>query len=240
MVFDKVERQIHKYKTRLMKRKYSNFADTAVPAQAPAAEAADEGEFEIIKNKRFIMHPMTPEEAILQMNLLNHDFFVFYDPDLGATNVVYRRKDGKYVFEWHDTKTHNSKRTIPLTTRAMEALKKQRVRGQEILLKNAQTAQDEYKNLVFVTRNNRPTQQFIVQECMDVTTRRIQKEHPEFERFSPHCFRHTFATRAIENGMQPKSVQKLLGHGSLQLTMDLYCHVTDDTLFDEMRKMEAV
>lgn len=155
-------------------------------------------------------------------------------------SLCYFRKDGKYVFEWHDTKTHNSKRTIPLTTRAMEALKKQRVRGQEILLKNAQTAQDEYKNLVFVTRNNRPTQQFIVQECMDVTTRRIQKEHPEFERFSPHCFRHTFATRAIENGMQPKSVQKLLGHGSLQLTMDLYCNVTDDTLFDEMRKMEAV
>ena len=93
LVVEKIERQIHKYKTRLMKRKYSNFADTAVPAPVPAAEAADEGEFEIIKNKRFIMHPMTPEEAILQMNLLNHDFF---DPDLGATNVVYRRKDGKY------------------------------------------------------------------------------------------------------------------------------------------------
>ena len=49
-------------------------------------------------------------------------------------SLCYFRKDGKYVFEWHDTKTHNSKRTIPLTTRAMEALKKQRVRGQEILL----------------------------------------------------------------------------------------------------------
>lgn len=96
LVVEKIERQIHKYKTRLMKRKYSNFADTAVPAPAPATEAADDGEFEIIKNKRFIMHPMTPEEAILQMNLLNHDFFVFYDLDLGATNVVYRRKDGKY------------------------------------------------------------------------------------------------------------------------------------------------
>ena len=94
LVVEKIERQIHKYKPRLMKRKYSNFADTAAPA--PAAEAADEGEFEIIKNKRFIMHPMTPEEAILQMNLLNHDFFVFSDPDLRATNVVYRRKDGKY------------------------------------------------------------------------------------------------------------------------------------------------
>jgi hypothetical protein len=39
---------------------------------------------------------MTPEEAILQMNLLNHDFFVFYNPDLGAVDVVYRRKDGNY------------------------------------------------------------------------------------------------------------------------------------------------
>ena len=93
LVVEKIERQIHKYKTRLMKRKYSNFAEPAPAAPAPEVE---EGEFPIVKNKRFVMHPMTPEEAILQMNLLNHDFFVFYDPDLGATNVVYRRKDGKY------------------------------------------------------------------------------------------------------------------------------------------------
>lgn len=93
LVVEKIERQIHKYKTRLVRRKYSNF----VEAPAPAADApVDEGEFEIIKNKRFVLQPMTPEEAILQMNLLNHDFFVFYDPDLGSTNVVYRRKDGKY------------------------------------------------------------------------------------------------------------------------------------------------
>ena len=52
------------------------------------------------------------------------------------------------------------------------------------------------------------------------------------------CIRHTFATRAIENGMQPKTLQKILGHGSLQMTMDLYCHVTEDTLFTEMMKME--
>ncbi len=92
LVVEKIERQVHKYKTRLMKRKYSNFAD--VPA-APAP-AEDDGEFEIIKNKKFVLHPMNVEEAILQMNLLNHDFFVFYDPDFGSTNVVYRRKDGKY------------------------------------------------------------------------------------------------------------------------------------------------
>lgn len=153
-------------------------------------------------------------------------------------SLCYFRKDGKYVFEWHDTKTHNSKRTIPLTSRAIAALKQQRIMRQQILLQHAADTQDEYKDLVFVTRNNRPTQQFIIQECMDVITRQIQKEHPEFERFSPHCFQHTFATRAIENGMQPKSLQKILRHGSLQLTMDLYCYVTEDTLFEAMELME--
>ncbi len=76
-------------------------------------------------------------------------------------------------------------------------------------------ASEEYENLVFVTKNNRPTQQFIVQEGIEACVRNIQKKHPEFEKFSPHCFRHTFATRAIENGMQPKTLQKILGHGSL-------------------------
>ena len=94
LVVEKIERQIHKYKTRLMKRKYANFADP-IPV-TPAEGVTEDGEFQIIKNKHFTMHPMTPEEAILQMNLLNHDFFVFFDPDLGSTNVVYRRKDGKY------------------------------------------------------------------------------------------------------------------------------------------------
>ena len=94
LVVEKIERQIHKYKTRLMKRKYANFAETE-PAPAAVPEASDE-EFEIIKNKHFTMHPMTPEEAILQMNLFNDYLFAFFDPDLGSTSVVYRRKDGKY------------------------------------------------------------------------------------------------------------------------------------------------
>ena len=120
-------------------------------------------------------------------------------------SLCYFSKEGKYVFEWHDTKTNNGRRTIPLTTRALEALKRQKVLRQKILLKNAVNAHDEYKNLVFVTKNNRPTQQFIVKECMDLVTRHIQENQQDFERFSPHCFRHTFATRAIEHGMQPKS-----------------------------------
>lgn len=154
-------------------------------------------------------------------------------------SLCYFRRDGKYVFEWHDTKTHNSKRVIPLTKQAVKALKRQWIRRQSILLKNASEVQEEYRDLVFVTKNNRPTQQFIVAECIDVAIKRIRKDYPEFEGFSPHCFRHTFATRAIERGMQPKILQKLLGHGSLQTTMDLYCHVTEDTLYDAMSLMDT-
>ena len=150
--------------------------------------------------------------------------------------LCYYCKDGKYVFEMHDTKTKNGRRMIPLTNKAYEALQNQRRLKQELELKCGKA--DEYENLVFVTKNNRPTQQFIVQDTIEACVRNIQREHPEFEKFSPHCLRHTFATRAVENGMPYKTLQKILGHGSLQMTMDLYCHVTDDTLFEAMRLME--
>lgn len=152
--------------------------------------------------------------------------------------LCYFRRDGKYTFEMHDTKTSNGKRSIPLTNRAFEALKQQKIQKNAILLKGKQ-APEEYKDLVFVTKNNRPTQQFIVQECIDLLVNRVREKNPMFERFSPHCFRHTFATRAIEKGMSPKTLQKLLGHGSLQMTMNLYCHVTEDSLFEAMQLMET-
>ena len=52
--------------------------------------------------------------------------------------------------------------------------------------------------------------------------------------FTPHGLRHTFATKAIARGMRPKTLQKILGHNSLKMTMDLYCHVEQDTLREEM------
>ena len=93
LVIEKIERQIHNYKTKLMRGRYNNFRE-----EAPAANAvpAEEPEFKVVRSKRFIMRPMGVEEAIMQMNLLNHDFFVFFDDELEAVNVVYRRKDGDY------------------------------------------------------------------------------------------------------------------------------------------------
>lgn len=151
--------------------------------------------------------------------------------------LCYFSNNGKYVFEMHDTKTSSGKRNIPLTEKAVKALKRQRVQKQEILIKG-KLAPEGYENLVFVTKNNKPTQQFLVQECLNRIVKKIQRYNHDFEAFTPHTFRHSFATRAIENGMQPKTLSRLLGHKQLQLTMDLYCHVTKDTLVDEMRKME--
>ena len=58
------------------------------------------------------------------------------------------------------------------------------------------------------------------------------------EHFCMHALRHTYATRAIERGMPPKVLQKLLGHASIKTTMDKYVHVTDDSLFQAVRQFE--
>ena len=87
-----IERQIRKNKTRLAKRLREGALEREVkPSYAPAEE------FKIVRSKRFSIKPMSPEEAILQMNLLEHEFFVFRnDEEDGAVSVVYRRRNGGY------------------------------------------------------------------------------------------------------------------------------------------------
>ncbi len=92
-----MERQIRKNKTRLARRlRQDAFVRTAeVTSFAPETE--EEGSFEIVRFKEFPMKPMTREEAILQMNLLEHNFFAFKDEENGgAFAVVYKRNDGGY------------------------------------------------------------------------------------------------------------------------------------------------
>lgn len=99
LVVDKLERQIRKYKTKI-NRKFRQegspkhvFAELEKEAQKVKEE---ENELEIVRTKRFNLKPMDSEEAILQMDMLDHAFFVFTNAETGDTNVVYRRKDGRY------------------------------------------------------------------------------------------------------------------------------------------------
>ena len=95
-----IERQIRKNKTRLEKKLRDGALEREIAPEYISAEedAAEEQEvFEIVRTKRFSLKPMTPEEAILQMNLLEHEFFAFLNmEDNDSFSVVYRRNNGGY------------------------------------------------------------------------------------------------------------------------------------------------
>ena len=92
-----IEGQIRKNKTRLARRLKKDAFVRSVQEETSFAPEADEDDLSITKIKSFYFKPMTREEAVLQMNLLEHNFFAFRDEDNGGTfAVVYRRNDGGY------------------------------------------------------------------------------------------------------------------------------------------------
>ncbi|RDV82137.1 ribosome hibernation-promoting factor, HPF/YfiA family [Ammonifex thiophilus] len=94
LVVDKLERQIERYKGKWLRRRVEGPAAPSAPPSEPAER--EEEEFKVVKVKRFAWKPMSVKEAILQMNLLGHNFFVFTNAETEQVNVVYRRKDGNY------------------------------------------------------------------------------------------------------------------------------------------------
>lgn len=93
IVSEKLESQVRKFKTKLVDRHKAGPGVAAIPA--PVAEP-DEHEPSLVKTKMLEVKPMSTDEAILQMELLGHDFFVFTSEDMEGTNVLYRRHDGDY------------------------------------------------------------------------------------------------------------------------------------------------
>ena len=97
LVVEKLERQIHKHKTKLEKRfRGGEFRPEAISESPIGTKADEDEEYPVVKTKRFAVKPMDVQEAIMQMNLLNHDFYVFRDASSEEVNVVYRRTDGNY------------------------------------------------------------------------------------------------------------------------------------------------
>lgn len=98
LAMDRIEGQLRKFKTKLTRKLREDKHKFA--GWSSLAQGDEEGEFEetpeIVRTKRFTLKPMTVDEAVLQMELLGHDFFVFNNAETNQVNVLYRRKDGRY------------------------------------------------------------------------------------------------------------------------------------------------
>ncbi len=152
--------------------------------------------------------------------------------------------------EFHSPKTKNSCRTIRLLDSTIELLKNHRIKQEKEKTRMAEQwcPVPDGEDLVFTTKTGGPVRGLNVTETLNNYVKKINKkeellaakEHREpviFERITPHTLRHTFATRAFESGIPPKVVQQILGHSSLEMTMDLYTHVTEDVQSKEIQKL---
>lgn len=101
-VVDKLERQVRKYKTKInRKSREKGFEgirqlDQSAEEKVETQTNGEEAELEIVRSKRINLKPMDSEEAVLQMNMLGHDFFIYTDAETMEISIVYRRKDGRY------------------------------------------------------------------------------------------------------------------------------------------------
>lgn len=88
---DRIIRQIRKNKTKVEKQLHNTIKESFDDV------VEEQVEFEVVKHKKFILKPMTVDEAILQMNMVGHSFFMFKNAENGEVNVVYKRDDGNYA-----------------------------------------------------------------------------------------------------------------------------------------------
>ena len=160
--------------------------------------------------------------------------------------LEFRHKQGSW--RAGPPKTPQSYRTIPLTKRAYSILEivhsKIGERKESEMLSQTLDYMDRYtgqkstlvmRDLVFINyRTGAPAKN----SSYDTHLYKLCDE-AGIKHFSMHVLRHTYATRAIESGMQPKALQKLLGHASIQTTMDKYVHVTDDSMANAIKQFEG-
>ncbi len=139
-------------------------------------------------------------------------------------------------------KSDAGNRTVPLIPSICTMLKKlKRAQNKARLAAGPKWAPVAgLENLVFTNKYGKPLKKRTIAYDIDSITETInntEQSIPHFDKFSPHTLRHTFATRALENGIPPKVVQEILGHSSITMTLDLYTHVLPKTKSSEIMKI---
>jgi integrase len=159
--------------------------------------------------------------------------------------LLYQKLEGdtKKTFHYDPPKTKSSKRMVPMNKKCVLAMKKQMMQRNVIMAKQCAKPVEGFEALLFTTKLATPINAQIYSDSIRKIINEInmcRDELEKMERFSAHCFRHTFTTRCFEAGIEPKTVQKYLGHATLQMTMDLYTHVLQEHSQEEMMKLEKV
>ena len=131
---------------------------------------------------------------------------------------------GKGTWRIGEPKSQAGKRTIPLTDEAIEILKSQKEECDSL-----KVIPLEWSGYVFLNKHGVPVTNDAYNSALVPICRKA-----DINRFSVHALRHSFATRCVESGMKPKTLQTIMGHSTISLTMDLYVHTTDDEMFNEM------
>ena len=147
-------------------------------------------------------------------------------------------------------KTAKSRRIIPMLPEIGRRVKKHKVEQAKLRMKlgDKWEPEEDLQNLVFTSPFGKPLWRTYVSKIIRTVIDRMneeeekaaEKEHREPARmdyFCPHAMRHTFATRALERGIPPKVVQSYLGHSTIDVTMNIYTHVTAELEKEEIKKI---
>lgn len=152
--------------------------------------------------------------------------------------LVYQKYIGDTgkTFHVEPPKTKQSYRKVPINSVCKTYLERQFELKKVIASKRPK----QQNNYLFVSKFNTPLNSVMFSDAIKAIIRQINLMRPfdeQFEVFSGHTFRHTFATRCFEAGVDAKVVQSYLGHASVKMTMDLYTHVTDQKSSSDIEKI---
>lgn len=165
---------------------------------------------------------ITVNKAFSRIQVRDDEGNVIKDDNLNKQKIIIKQP-----------KTESSNRLVPLPTNLIPILKKHKLRTTEINLKYGIPVRDD--NLVFITEVGTKLNAPNLRRQWERLLNRAGVSYLKF-----HCIRHTFATQLLERNVNIKTIQYLLGHSSIQTTLNIYSHVSDDSKANAISKLNNI